>query len=395
MPPLSLYVHVPWCRRKCPYCDFNSYEHGGRVPEAAYLEALLRDLAHERARLQADRPLTSIFIGGGTPSLLSGATVAALLSGIRDLFRLTSVAEITLEANPGAAEARRFAAYREAGVNRLSIGAQSFAATPLRRLGRIHDPRQVRLAVAAARAAGFANINLDLMYGLPGQSLKAAAADLEAAIALEPEHLSYYQLTLEPNTPFARQPPRLPSEELIADQHLVGAALLASAGFEQYEVSAFASPRHRCRHNLNYWRFGDYLGIGAGAHGKLTDARAAAVWRYRKHDRPEVYLAADVPAAFVAETWMLGEADAVLEFMMNALRLVAGFPLRLFSARTGMRGDRIAAQLEEARRAGLLSCSGSRVAATPMGRAFLNDLLQYFVPTAPSGEAWREARNRA
>ncbi|AGA88954.1 putative oxygen-independent coproporphyrinogen III oxidase [Thioflavicoccus mobilis 8321] len=378
-PPLALYIHVPWCERKCPYCDFGSRPRPRVLPESAYREALLRDLALELDGLPARRPLTSIFIGGGTPSLLAGETVDGLLRGIRALADLAPDIEVTLEANPGTADAARFAAYRAAGVNRFSIGVQSFAARHLERLGRIHDPRQARAAVAAARAAGFANVNLDLMHGLPGQTASEMAADIEAAVALEPEHISYYQLTVEAGTPFGRDRPLLPDEDLIADGHRAAVEWLAGVGFAQYETSAFARVGRRCRHNLNYWEFGDYIGIGPGAHGKLTLARPGRVVRRVKCAGPSDYLAAVDRGGFTAVEHELGEDDLVLEFMLNALRLTEGFPTRLFEARTGLPVARITPGIDLAVRRGLLVSTDGWIRPSDLGGRFLDDLLQLFV----------------
>lgn len=378
VPPLSLYIHFPWCVRKCPYCDFNSHAARDGIPEPAYVERLLWDLARETDRGVSARPLRSIFIGGGTPSLLSGAAVARLLRGVRDRADLAAGAEITLEANPGTADAERFAAYRAAGVDRLSIGAQSLSAPHLARIGRIHGPDEVRRAVAAARRAGFDNLNLDLMYGLPEQSLGDAERDLAEALALEPEHLSYYQLTLEPNTAFHRAPPTLPDQDLTADMHEQGAAMLAAAGFAHYEVSAYARAGRRCRHNLNYWRFGDYLGIGAGAHGKLSAPGLGTIERSLKLRHPAAYLDPANRDRLVARRRGLSEGQLVLEFAMNALRLEKGFAPRLFERRTGLPFTRIADRIDAARVAGLLACDKGRVAPTELGRRFLDDLLTLF-----------------
>jgi len=378
LPPLALYVHIPWCVRKCPYCDFNSHALRGDLPETDYVERLLSDLAQEAAALSFPRPLTSLFIGGGTPSLLSGKAVAELVRGVRELMDVRPDAEITLEANPGATDAGHLAAYREAGVNRLSIGAQSLSAAHLARLGRIHGPGDVRSAVAQARRAGFANLNLDFMYGLPGQTLIQARRDLDEALSLEPEHLSYYQLTLEPNTAFHHDPPPLPDEDLIADMQLQGVQILTAAGLEQYEVSAYSRRGRRCRHNLGYWEFGDYLGIGAGAHGKVTDPQRKTVERRWKLRDPSVYLAPANREWLVGGERRLSEADLVLEFAMNALRLRQDFLPSLFEQRTGLPFERISGMVERARSAGLLDRGTERVMPTPLGYRFLNDLLQFF-----------------
>ncbi|MCG6863652.1 MAG: radical SAM family heme chaperone HemW [Chromatiaceae bacterium] len=378
IPPLSLYVHVPWCVRKCPYCDFNSHPRRGDIPEAAYVDRLLCDLEQDRTALSISRPLISVFIGGGTPSLFSGDTIGRLVRGVGELIELPADAEITLETNPGTADAERFAAYRDAGVNRLSIGAQSLSGKHLQLIGRIHGPEEVHAAVELARRAGFRNLNLDLMYGLPEQSLAEARRDLEEALSLAPTHVSYYQLTLEPNTDFHRAPPTLPDADLIADMHLQGAQILASKGFEQYEVSAHAQAGHRCRHNLNYWKFGDYLGIGAGAHGKLTDPARHRIERRWKRRHPATYLLPPQRCRLVSGTRLLSDEDLVLEFAMNALRLVEGFDLRLFERRTGLPFDRIAGRIAKICSAGLLLREANRVMPTELGRRFLDDLVACF-----------------
>lgn len=382
LPPLALYVHIPWCRRKCPYCDFNSYPWHGQLPEAAYVERLLWDLAQEVTVLTSPRPLVSLFIGGGTPSLLSGRAITELLRGVRDRIELPSDAEITLEVNPGTADAERITAYRQAGVDRLSIGAQSFSTRQLKRIARIHGPEDIRTTVDQARQAGFENLNLDLMYGLPEQSLTQAYRDLEQALALGPEHISYYPLTLESGTAFHRAPPPLPDQDLIADMQQQGIVLLASQGFEPYEVSAYAAVGYRCRHNLNYWQFGDYIGIGAGAHGKLTDPIRQRVERRWKRHNPAAYLDPANRDRLVGGQQTLSPADLILEFALNALRLPQGFEASLFEHHTGLPFTRIADRVDAARAAGLLvSEPGPRVRSTELGRGFLNDLLGYFVPS--------------
>jgi oxygen-independent coproporphyrinogen-3 oxidase len=374
-PPLALYVHLPWCVRKCPYCDFNSHRSADALPEQAYVDALLADLDAQRVPVAARRPLTSIFIGGGTPSLFSGDALARLLAGIRARAALAAHAEITLEANPGAVDAGHFAAYRRAGVNRLSIGVQSLSARHLQALGRIHDPDQAREAVATARAAGFGNINLDMMFGLPGQTLAEARADLEGLIALAPEHISYYQLTIEPNTPFAQNPPETPDHDTLDLMQEQGIACLAGAGYARYEVSAFARAGHACEHNLNYWRFGDYLGIGAGAHGKLTDVGSGTVTRRTSRRSPLPYLAsADKQSAL----HRLSDADLLLEFALNALRLTGGVETTLFTERTGLPRARLEPARARMIAAGLLEPAPARFAATPLGQRFLNDLVAGF-----------------
>jgi oxygen-independent coproporphyrinogen-3 oxidase len=376
LPPLSLYVHLPWCVRKCPYCDFNSYETRGELPERAYVGALLRDLDAETDEAR-ERPLQSIFIGGGTPSLFSGTAIRALLDGIRARVALAPDAEITLEANPGAAEAGRFAEFRAAGVNRLSIGIQSLRDRQLAALGRVHDAETALAAVELARRAGFDNFNLDLMYALPADDPDGALADLAAALEQNPAHLSWYQLTLEPNTAFERKPPTLPPDEEIAAIERRGRALLAEHGFERYEISAYARPGRRCRHNLNYWEFGDYLGIGAGAHGKLT-RHPFAVERRAKTRNPRTYLAtAGTPAAVTVER-SGNPAQIALEYLMNALRLVDGVAVAAFEQRTGQTVAALGAHLAVAHERGWLHADGERLRTTPRGLEMLNRVLELF-----------------
>lgn len=377
LPPLSLYVHIPWCQRKCPYCDFNSHPLTGALPERLYVDALLGDLDQELP-LIGERPLVSLFIGGGTPSLLSGMAVQRLLDGIRARVPLVPDAEISLEANPGTAEAGRFADYRAAGINRLSLGAQSFQAPQLAALGRIHGPAEARQAVTLARQSGFDNLNLDLMFGLPGQNLESARRDLEEALAFAPEHLSYYQLTLEPHTRFAADPPPLPDEDRVWDMQQQGKALLSSGGLRQYEVSAHARPGHACVHNLGYWTFGDYLGLGAGAHGKLSLADGS-LWRRWKRPQPAAYLAGATSGAFLAGHQRLTARELPVEFLMNALRLNQGFPRALFEARTGLSWTVLEAGMTRARELGLIREEADLVRPTALGRRFLDDLLALFV----------------
>lgn len=374
-PPLSLYVHFPWCVEKCPYCDFNSHPVRKPPDQSAYVDALLADLDADLP-LVAGRPVQTIFMGGGTPSLFEPEQVARLLAGVAARIPLADDVEITLEANPGTLDAGRFAAYREAGVNRLSIGVQSLSADKLKALGRIHGPGEAVAAATAAREAGFASFNLDLMFGLPDQSVAQALEDLEQALALAPPHLSWYQLTLEPNTAFAHQPPPLPDDDRLWDMQEAGQALLAKAGLQQYEISAYARPGHRCRHNLNYWSFGDYLGIGAGAHGKLTlaDGRILRRWKSR---HPQAYLDADGGQRVSGERW-LTEEDLPVEFMMNVLRLNEGVATALYEARTGLPLSAIEPLLARARERGLLQADQARLAPTELGRRFLNDLLAIF-----------------
>jgi oxygen-independent coproporphyrinogen-3 oxidase len=366
--------------RKCPYCDFNSHTRGDTLPEEAYVDTLLDDLAQDLARLSSEpRPLVSVFIGGGTPSLFSGPAISRLLGGIRERTPLAPEAEITLEANPGTTDARRFAAYREAGVNRLSLGAQSLSDAHLRSLGRIHGPKEVHAAVATARRAGFENLNLDLMYGLPEQTLHQAKQELQEALGLAPGHVSYYQLTLEPNTAFHAAPPPVPGHDLASEMHAQGGRILIASGFDHYETSAYAGPGGRCRHNLNYWTFGDYLGIGAGAHGKLTDVGGGRIERYAKLRNPRAYLEPANRRRLTGSRRLLTEADLRLEFAMNALRLSEGFPTRLFERRTGLPASALAPVIEAARADGLLQCEDDRIRPTERGRLFLNDLLERFL----------------
>lgn len=376
-PPLALYVHFPWCVRKCPYCDFNSHRSPETLPENDYIAALLADLDAAAAAL-IHRPLVSIFMGGGTPSLISAAGIGRLLEGVARRLAMPNDIEITLEANPGTVEAERFAAYRAAGVNRLSLGVQSFDDEKLAALGRIHGSRE---AMGAARAALkiFERVNLDLMTGLPRQSLAESAADLQAAIALGPSHLSAYALTLEPNTPFHHTPPPLPDDDLAADMQDQARQMLAAAGYRHYETSAYAQPGQECRHNLNYWTFGDYLGIGAGAHGKLTTA--GGVMREHRHRHPKDYLAAAETggSAFLAGRQAIAREDLPGEFMMNALRLNDGFSPALFGARTGLPLAEIAAPLQRASARGLLAVSDDRIAPTVLGQRFLNTLVGEFL----------------
>jgi putative oxygen-independent coproporphyrinogen III oxidase len=379
LPPLSLYVHVPWCVRKCPYCDFNSHQREGELPEAAYVDALLADLRTDAPHAQGRR-LQSIFIGGGTPSLFSPRAFATLLTECDRLIPFAPDIEITLEANPGTAEQEKFSGFRAAGINRLSIGVQSFDAGNLQRLGRIHDGGEALRAADFARKAGFDNFNLDLMFGLPAQSTEQALADLRTAISCAPTHLSWYQLTIEPNTEFFRRPPALPHDDAIAEMQDAGIALLRQHGYERYEISAYSQPGKRARHNLNYWEFGDYLGIGAGAHGKVTLPGTQQILRSRKTRMPAHYLdAAPEPARFMTEAKVVPREELPLEFMMNALRLSDGVPAESFAARTGLPLDSLADSLAALRQRGLLTGDPSRIQPTPKGLLFLNELLLEFM----------------
>ena len=396
-PPLSLYVHYPWCVRKCPYCDFNSHEHRTMVEvatdsesttalETRYVDALITDIESALPDVWGRR-VHSVFIGGGTPSLMSATAVDRLLTAVRTLLPLDPLAEITLEANPGTVESGRFRDYRAAGVNRLSIGVQSFDDRQLRRIGRIHGGDEARRAIDIA-LEHFERVNVDLMYALPEQRLEQALADLDTAIAAGVHHVSAYHLTLEPNTPFFHTPPPLPDPDHAADMQDAIEARLADAGFEHYETSAFARPGQQSRHNLNYWQFGDYLGIGAGAHGKLS--RHDGIVREMRHKHPNRYLEGASRREFVQERKTVARADLPFEFMMNVLRLTGGVPLALFHARTGLTVDHLAAALREARDKRLIvietdgSPGGDAVRPTELGRRFLNDLLALFLPTDSS-----------
>lgn len=377
LPPLSLYLHLPWCVRKCPYCDFNSYETRGALPDREYVEALLRDLRAE-APLAQGRVVDTVFLGGGTPSLFSGAAIELLLAGLRAELALAPDVEITLEANPGAVDAERFAAFRGAGVNRLSIGVQSFREPQLRALGRIHGAADARMAVTTARAAGFENLNLDLMYGLPEDDVDGTLGDIEEALRLEPEHLSWYQLTLEPNTAFERRPPPLPPDDAVAEIEARGRELLAAEGFGRYEISAYARPGRRCRHNLNYWRFGDYLGLGAGAHGKVTLADEQEIERRVRTRNPRTFLASAGSAGAVTHERIAAPEQAALEFLLNALRLPDGVDVELFEARAGQAVATIAEGRAAAAERGWLVDDPAVLRATPAGLERLNRLLELF-----------------
>ena len=374
LPPLGLYIHLPWCERKCPYCDFNSHESES-IPEAAYIDALLADLQRELDSAQG-RPLHSLFIGGGTPSLFSPRAIARLMDGVRSHLDVTDAFEATMEANPGSSEAERFAGFFAAGINRLSLGVQSFDDDLLHRLGRIHDSQQAQHAVQLARAAGFENINIDLMHGLPGQTAALARSDMQIALSLQTTHLSWYQLTLEPNTVFHKRPPTLPIENTLATIQDEGEALLADAGLLQYEVSAYSKPGRECVHNRNYWSFGDYLAIGAGAHGKCTweDGR---IVRYAKLRQPDAYMQASDTGQRVSER-ILSDDDKIGEFMLNALRLNAGFSQPLFELRTGLPYSSIAQPLERLAERKLMRIDGDRATTTALGRRFLDSVVGEF-----------------
>jgi putative oxygen-independent coproporphyrinogen III oxidase len=378
LPPLALYIHFPWCVRKCPYCDFNSHELKSALPEHAYVDALLLDLEQELPAVWG-RSVSSIFMGGGTPSLFSPESMDRLISGLRARLRLTPEIEITLEANPGTVERDRFDEYRAAGINRLSIGVQSFQDEFLGKLGRIHNARDAIRAAETAHKVGLENFNLDLMYALPGQSVQQAMADVATAIDLCPSHISWYQLTIEPNTLFHHQPPSLPDDEHTHAIEQACRGRLATAGYIRYEISAFAKADSRCLHNLNYWQFGDYLGIGAGAHGKLTDVSQETIARSWKLKNPRDYLANAASASRIGGSNLLSQADRVFEFMLNALRLTDGVSTALFCSRTGLALDQIAEPLARARELELLTPRSDMIRPSQRGLDYLNDLVAMFI----------------
>ena len=387
LPPLSLYIHIPWCVRKCPYCDFNSHESRGEIPEAAYIDALVADL-EQALPLVWGRKVYTLFFGGGTPSVFSAAAIERVLSSVRARVPLAADAEITLEANPGTFEAAKFEAYRAAGVNRLSIGIQSFNPRHLAALGRIHDDMQAQGAIEIARRH-FANFNLDLMYALPGQSFAEARADIERALSYEPPHLSVYHLTIEPNTYFHRHPPVVPDDDAAAEMQEGIETMLEAAGYGHYETSAYARPTMRSRHNLNYWTFGDYLGIGAGAHSKLSFRNR--IVRQARYRQPREYMERALLGTAIQTDQTVAASEIAFEFMMNALRLTEGFALPLFEERAGVPLAGALAALDEAERRGLIERDHERVRPTALGRRFLNDLLQIFLPADALPDAQRIA----
>lgn len=384
LPPLSLYIHVPWCVRKCPYCDFNSHKADATLPEHEYIAALLDDLDKDLAWLKSegveDRPIHSIFIGGGTPSLLSVDAFQRLFDGIKQRVSFVDDIEITMEANPGTFEAEKFKGYRQLGINRLSIGIQSFQDHQLKHLGRIHSGQEAINAVNMAKAAGFDNFNLDFMHGLPDQTLEHALADLRQGIDLGPTHISWYQLTIEPNTEFFKRPPKLPQDETLWAIQEAGQNLLAEHGFDQYEISAYAKAGKQAKHNLNYWQFGDYLGIGAGAHGKLTfphsDIQKSKIYRTAKTRLPKDYL--NLAKSFLVLKDNIEVEDRDLEFLMNGLRLFHGVDTTLFSQRTGLAYSNIEDKVGMLIKQGLLE-SGNKLKTTKQGQLFLNELLEKFL----------------
>ncbi len=379
-PPLSLYIHLPWCVRSCPYCDFNSHEiKNGAFPEKDYIDALVRDI-QQSVGLARGREILSIFFGGGTPSVISAQGIERVLQAVHATLTLPADAEITLEANPGAADQQRFADYKGAGINRLSIGVQSFDDHKLAHIGRVHDGRGAFSAIEAAHLAGFSNINIDLMYGLPGQTPEESLGDLKQAIGCAPTHISWYQLTIEPNTLFYSHPPALPDSDACWQMQRQGQRYLSEHQYGQYEIAAYSRAALECQHNMNYWRFGDYLGVGAGAHGKLTDERAATVMRQSKRRVPASYIRHAGLEDVYAGQKRLSEPDLILEFMLNVLRLKKGVPRDDFTERTGVMFDTIHEQVTAATEQGLLADDQSLIRATEKGSRFLNDLLQYFMP---------------
>jgi len=374
-PPLSLYIHIPWCVKKCPYCDFNSHESRSEIPEKRYVQALIKDLEQSVPRVYG-RKIKSVFFGGGTPSLFSPEAIDEILSAVRMLTPLEYGAEITLEANPGTVDTAHFAGYKQAGVNRVSLGIQSFNADYLKALGRIHDDKQAIQAAELALAI-FERVNLDVMYGLPKQTLAHALQDARQATALQPDHLSFYHLTLEPNTPFYRTPPNLPDDDASAEMQEKIEALLAENGYEHYETSAFCKPRSQAQHNLNYWQFGDYLGIGAGAHSKLS--YHDKITRETRHKHPKSFMENAESGHAVDNVWAVEKADLGFEFMMNALRLTKGFETRLFTERTGMPWETIYMRLAEASNKGFITQQHQFIQPTLLGRRYLNELLQIFL----------------
>jgi putative oxygen-independent coproporphyrinogen III oxidase len=376
LPPLSLYIHFPWCVAKCPYCDFNSHALHDELPESQYIGALERDLAFQSEEVRTRRVL-SVFLGGGTPSLFSAEAIARVLTSARRHLHIATDAEVTLEANPGTVERGRFAEYRAAGVNRVSLGGQSFDARQLKALGRIHSPVETQRAAAELHAAGLTNFNIDLMYALPGQDAAAALNDIEQALALAPAHLSHYQLTIEAGTALAAHPPALPSDDAAAQILEACQRRLAAAKFVRYEVSAYARAGFECQHNLNYWRFGDYLGVGAGAHGKISLGMSAGILRTVQWREPRRYMS----AAPVAQTrCKVAARDLPFEFMLNALRLVEGFEIECFEARTGLPWQSVADEVARLTRRGLIEASGRHCRPTAHGLSFLNDALLEFLP---------------
>ncbi|MCE9678039.1 radical SAM family heme chaperone HemW [Shewanella sp. AS1] len=374
LPPLSLYIHIPWCVQKCPYCDFNSHGQHGELPQQAYVDALLNDLAKD-AHYAQGRALHSIFIGGGTPSLFAASQIKRLLDGVKQQLAFMDDIEITMEANPGTLEHDDFADYRAAGITRLSIGVQSFSSDKLNLLGRIHDKDEARVAATKASQANYNSFNLDLMHGLPNQSLTEAMKDIETAASLNPPHLSWYQLTIEPNTLFHSKPPQLPDDEALWQIYEQGQQRLAQLGYEQYEISAYAKPGYQCRHNLNYWQFGDYLGIGCGAHGKITLQSEQRIVRTVKIKHPKGYLAAE---DYLFEQTEVAEDERALEYLMNRLRLMSPIPKTEFEQRTGLPSSSLEHGMALAADKGLVVIHHDAWQLTPKGNMFVNEILAQF-----------------
>jgi len=379
LPPLSLYVHLPWCVKKCPYCDFNSHALNGDVPASEYIDALLADLENDLS-LVWGRVVHSVFFGGGTPSLFSASQIDTFLSGVRSRLQIAPAAEITLEANPGTIEYDSFRAYREAGINRVSLGVQSFNDASLKKIGRIHGSEEVFRAITSIRDAGLEDFNIDLMFGLPGQTLEQAVMDVELAMEQQPAHLSHYQLTLEPNTAFHANPPLMPGEDNCWEMQEACSNLLTEQGFEQYEISAWAHPGKRCVHNLNYWHYGDYLGIGAGAHSKLSFPVSGEVRRLAKQRHPKAYFRAMQDGNWRSEDLVVSDKDRCFEFFLNQLRLRAGVDMSEFGPRTGLSGKTAVAAVSEAQSRGLLEQQEQMLVPTELGWRFINEIQALFLP---------------
>jgi putative oxygen-independent coproporphyrinogen III oxidase len=386
-PPLSLYVHIPWCVRKCPYCDFNSHEVRNNIPEDSYIKALIADLEQELPTVWG-RTVETLFIGGGTPSLFSARGIKQLLSEIRARIPLRPGAEITLEANPGTVDQARFSGFREAGINRLSMGVQSFQDDLLTAIGRIHDGSEALAAAESARLAGFENINLDLMFGLPAQTTAQALQDLRTAVKLQPTHLSWYELTIEPNTWFHRHPPLRPDDDALREMQTAGRSLLSDSGYDRYEVSAYAQQGRQCRHNLNYWQFGDYLGIGAGAHAKISNAATQTITRTAKVKHPQAYLDTARGAARISSRAELSAADVMLEFAINSLRLDSGFTKTAFTAATSLPFASIESRVKTAVANDWLAEDNGHIKTTEKGQLYLNELLQHWLPESSHAETY-------
>jgi putative oxygen-independent coproporphyrinogen III oxidase len=378
-PPLSLYVHMPWCVRKCPYCDFNSHTMPEKLPAEEYIQALIADLEQDLP-LVWGRPVGSIYFGGGTPSLISADLIGSFLSAVRARLDLRPDVEITLEANPGTIEHDSFSAYASAGVNRVSLGVQSFDDELLKRIGRIHGRDEIEQSLLSLKSAGITNFNIDLMYALPGQSPDQSRDDIQKAIDASPAHISFYQLTLEPNTAFAEKPPKLPQDDIAWDMQQLGLDMLEAAGFGQYEISAFAQAEMQSRHNMNYWRYGDFLAVGAGAHGKITNMAEGSVKRYAKHRHPRRYLQGLENGDWVADKRIIDEEELVFEFFLNQLRLKQGVNIGDFSARTGLPWQSVESRVQKAVGKGLLTAGQRRLRPTELGWRFVNDIQQMFLP---------------